>query len=181
MPDEPQPQWFRRGLRAIRGVVSVACLLASVGFAALWVRSYWWIDGFAWGPPPTSTGMRCEPHLAGQSADGRVLFVRFSDESWRGPPHESSLALECQSRSKTARLWWFPDYAGGLLRYGFRRFATDGYSLDCPHWCLIVAFGAFAVAVKPKPRLRFTIRDLLVAMTLVAVVVAALASLPRSD
>jgi hypothetical protein len=40
--------------------------------------------------------------------------------------------------------------------------------------------GDEAVALKPKPRWQFTIRDLLVAMTLVAVVVAALASLPST-
>ena len=31
-------------MRAIRGVVSIACLLACIGFAALWVRSYYWYD-----------------------------------------------------------------------------------------------------------------------------------------
>ena len=39
---EPKPRWLRVAVRAIRGVVSIACLLACVGFAGLCVRSYYW-------------------------------------------------------------------------------------------------------------------------------------------
>jgi hypothetical protein len=48
------------------------------------------------------------------------------------------------------------------------------------HWIFVVVFGGIAFVLKPKPRWQFTIRDLLVAMTIVAVVLAALASLPKA-
>ena len=52
--------------------------------------------------------------------------------------------------------------------------------LIVPHWFLVIVSGCLAVVLKPKPRLRFSLRDLLVAMTMVAVVVAALAALPKT-
>jgi hypothetical protein len=169
---ELQRQWFRRGVRAIRGVVSIACLLACVGFAALWVRSYSWHD----------TIFKLDP--------GRYWEVA----SWQG-----KLAVDISTtrgvRASEIRLFCMP---ADEWREMFRRITIGATALpepdimgfgwqtsrydvraSAPHWFAVVVAGALAVALKPKPRLRFTIRDLLVAMTMIAVVVAALASLPR--
>ena len=55
----------------------------------------------------------------------------------------------------------------------------DSEIVIIPHWFVVIVAGALGVALKPKPRLRFSIADLLVAMTLVAVVVATLAAIPK--
>jgi hypothetical protein len=172
-PDEPNHRWFRVAVRAIRGVVSIACLLACVGFAALWVRSYYSHDtlcrwsGSDW-------------HVGAWSLDGQITHTALRRAFNGGMP----VAPWTWTRRPTAvqRL-----LAGGqpsevptLLGFGYSRLRNRGYTFIVPHWFLVAMTGTLAVAVKPTPRLRFSVRDLLVAMTMVAVVVAALAALPMS-
>ena len=55
-------------------------------------------------------------------------------------------------------------------RYG----AVEKLSVAAPHWFIVLIFGAFALFVRPKPRFRFSLRDAIAVITMVAVVVSAL-------
>ena len=155
---EPNRRWFRAAVRVIRGVVSIACLLACIGFAALWVRSYFWRDGVFYHTPGRYWGV--------SSWNGSVLFRTSTTNLKAYQPIWLSMT-SAEKWERQARSAWGKNRHGDLER-------------SAPHWFLVIVTGALAVALKPKPCLRFTIRDLLVAMTMVAVVVATLASLPKT-
>jgi hypothetical protein len=53
------------------------------------------------------------------------------------------------------------------------------YQLTVPHWFVALILIMLAIALKPKPRLRFNLSDLLVLMTLSAVLNAGVAGLTR--
>jgi hypothetical protein len=55
------------------------------------------------------------------------------------------------------------------LGFACKRHAT-GWSLVCPHWFPALISGFMAIFVGTRPRLRFSLRTLLIATTLVAVV-----------
>jgi hypothetical protein len=64
---EPNRRWLRVAVRAIRGVVSIACLLACIGFAALWVRSYYSSDSLY--------RLRSSKYLGASSWDGQITYL----------------------------------------------------------------------------------------------------------
>jgi hypothetical protein len=171
-------EWFRRGVRTIRGVVSIACLLACVGFAALWVRSYLWRD--------LMTRQRAGQYVGLMSWAGRVSYMVSNEtrETWM-TDHPFRLTYRPRAdllkalRKIEARIGKFDGLTPGFGLWR-SKYDPDSYRLTVPHWFLVIVSASLAVVVKPKPRLQFSVRDLLVAMTIVAVIVAALAALPRS-
>jgi hypothetical protein len=164
-------------VRAIRGVVSIACLLACIGFAALWVRSHYWHDSLDWWRPDRYVGVR--------SWAGHVTHMSFQREPL-SPMPGSPLGLtgartdENSHAILTAAQGMIFEDRTLVLGFGYWQTAVESYMLTVPHWFLVAVSGALAVALKPKPRWRFSVRDLLFATTMIAVIVAALASLPRS-
>jgi hypothetical protein len=66
--------------------------------------------------------------------------------------------------------------------WGFSWFHNPGVLIhgSIPNWFLILVTGLAAAAVKPKPRLKFTMLDLIVGMTLGAVGLAGLVAFVRS-
>ena len=145
--DEPNRRWFRRGVRAIRGVVSIACLVACIGFAALWVRSYYLYDSlFAWRPGQ---------YVGVQLQTGRVRFItsaRPPGHPEKSPLTRSSISADDSEKARRSVA------ARGQIRevptswgFGYLRFATDTYGLIIPHWFLVIASGGLAVVLKPKP------------------------------
>jgi hypothetical protein len=48
-----------------------------------------------------------------------------------------------------------------------------------PHWFLVVVTGALAVLLKPKPRLKFSLRELLTLTTVAAIVLGGVIALAR--
>ena len=48
-----------------------------------------------------------------------------------------------------------------------------------PYWAATLVSGAFAVLLKPKPRLRINLRDVLILVSLAAVVMGSIAALGR--
>lgn len=61
-----------------------------------------------------------------------------------------------------------PDFLGFHIDIG------KSWKLSIPHWFFAAVTGAVATALRPSPRLRFSIRSLLLAVTLVAVVLGAI-------
>jgi hypothetical protein len=163
-------------VRAIRGVVSIACLLACIGFAALWVRSHYERDDMYW----RGSGQ----YVALMSWNGQVAYaVRIYPPVTYAPPtlRSTTRPAELRVSSHIDRFLWNAEERS-ILGFGMSRTTPDidASRLTVPHWFLVIVSGALAVLLKPKPRLQFSVRDLLVVMAMVAVAVAALAALPKS-
>jgi hypothetical protein len=186
---EPNRRWFRVDVRAIRGVVSIACLLACIGFAALWVRSYYQYDSVGtdrgaqnWSLSSLSDRLCWVARRPGPSLARRLRAA--TPISWTTVPYDvfwgrirlsKRFNVDVEHFIDWSPVKWYPDTVG----IGYHPLG-NGEIIVAPHWPFVIVFGALAVVLKPNPRLQFTVRDLLVAMTMVAVVVAAFAAIPRS-
>jgi hypothetical protein len=135
---------MRRFLRYLRIAFSVTCGIACVLMIGLWVRSYWWMDQF--GGPLSPTRIL----LVGSIEGGLLVQCPFHD--WGYNWNVKSNSLKSGGRSS--------------FRFGneFRRI-PDGFCL--PHWSLVVLYATLTAV--PWIR-RFSLRTLLIATTLVALV-----------
>lgn len=128
-------------LRIVRTVVTGLGVTAAVLLAALWVHSASWKDTFI-GPIPLAGG-----GFEAESLHGQVVVVgRVQEELW--------WPARVYSVSDT-----LPDFGcSNTYHFQFR----------LPHWCLVSMAGA--IAAVPWIRLQYSLRTMLIVMTLVAVV-----------
>jgi hypothetical protein len=139
----------------------ILCLLLAV----LWVRSYWWSDIVSYRPDKVTL------HRA-YSHDGLVIF--------RDNSTGLLLMHDPPDIGWTLRTSWSPKHSrqeasAPLLKRIFRRVTWSDWSrvfdLHTPYWLMVM----FATALGSAPWLfgrRFSLRTLLIATTLVAVVLA---------
>lgn len=173
-----------RLVRTLRNLTALGLLTLSLGVLALWARSYRHFDW--WGPgvvlvDVTETTLRPQSGFVCESANG-VLAI------W----HVGNLR---------GTRWWawsigrtdangnYPaDYSprvtgdrGESARDGFRAktFPNGSFQGSMPDWFAFSIFVGIAFALKPKPRLRFSLSDLLVLMTFSAMLLAGVAGLTR--
>ena len=141
---------MRRFLRYLRIAFSATCLIACMLLIVLWVRSYWKMD---------------------------ILDVPL--HRWQvvfGSYHGYALAtfdgFETDDRDWNMRSYgptWFPEFPT-RFRFGIQRVPTFVY-VEGPYWvCVLVAATIGILAALPWIRWRFSLRSLLIATTLVAVV-----------
>jgi len=159
--DDPRPnrKGGKKRFRKLRIAWSVGWGVACLLLVALWVRSYWRSDHASWG------------FVGGggyslASAVGEVSMAYFPPPSGLGPVEPG-----WQSRSVPAdgsRVWWMSQLSE---YFGFRyRYLSKGKLLMGVRLWLLVAFSAaLAASVWIKRVPSFSLRTLLVAMTLVAV------------
>jgi hypothetical protein len=133
-------------LRNLRIAFSATCLIACVLLIALWVRSYFYIDGL------TIRGGRQITTF-----DGR-LFVSEKFALKKSSTSRQYMPTIRDSFHHNVRYFSFA--LGEALRRG-RGFAI-------PYWCIL--FPAAAAITLPWLRWRFSLRTLLIATTLVAIV-----------
>jgi len=155
------PMRFRR----LRIAVSVCFGVVTVALCVLWVRSYWFIDRYG-------SDKVCGRSLILASTLGHVTV---GIRRWpNGPIPHDMVGLAIQSTDG-----WQMVYKrhGPLLRsYTFPTyFAATHQGFVAPHWAFaitfaIVAFAPWAKFIGPPLSARFSLRALLFAMTLVAVV-----------
>jgi hypothetical protein len=143
---------MKRAFRYLRIAFSATCLIACVLFIVLWVRSYWWCDDIV-GPVGTTqsfciwsdvgqVGFSLVDHRLKSLADGGPWV--FASE-WTGNlPPRSRIDIP-----------FLPSWA------------TE-HDVVIRDWCLVLLMGASVAA--PWCHWRFSLRTLLIAMTLVAVV-----------
>jgi hypothetical protein len=140
--------------RKLRFAWSVACDIACVLLIALWVRSYWWTDAF-------DLQVATSHPLYLRSAPGCcTLFTGYDIASERHAPGFWQLRH---------------NYIDPKIRYwSWLAFSYDSYwdnlylVLVIPHWLLALASAALGAV--PWIRWHFSLRTLLIATTLVAVV-----------
>jgi len=160
----PSGRRFRKLRIAFSAVCGIICLLLIV----LWVRSYWWADAFSF--PITSK------HLLGVgSAQGGMTAIKseyvpgYYKSSWQ-IDHDSTADA---SIAKVYRPHNRPGFRG-VLDLGIIDSAPF-FVICVPYWFLLGA----AIAVGAAPWIRWTkrvsLRTLLIAMTLVAALLGAVA------
>jgi hypothetical protein len=136
--------------RKLRIAWSVFWGLVSVLLMVLWVRSYWWSDSI-W---TSHVGMSSTTGV-GQVAV-RSMPTNYLGPQWTSFPAKDSIFIS--------------------PRFAFRPGANLSY-VNVPYW-FVMLIGLILAAAPWRPR-RFTLRTLLTATTLVAVVAALIAWVTR--
>ncbi len=146
-------------VRSLRVVALVVCSLACVLVVALWVRSYRAEDR-ASGNYSTSTGVRL------YSSRGWVVCSKNTAQKY---PWSLELGSD---------FWLQPgdDRLNFRIPSDFFRGAAFA-SVSIPHWCLLLASVGLAATSWPRKSYRFSLRSLLIATTLVAIVLGLVAAL----
>lgn len=147
-------------VRRARIAASALFGVLTVLLVALWVRSYWWRDN---------------------------LFIEISQLSYAqysSEEGESAFLVTHSSGSKESRLVWFNPWELGHTRIeffpfngeyprwmGFDMYWIDGdeWGIFVPHWFVCLLTGAIAVMSANTKSKRFSIRTMLIAVTLVAI------------
>ena len=144
-------------LKYLRFAVSALCLVASLLLIALWVRSYQTIDSLM-GPLIGAQGFSL------LSDRGRLNLVVFigGDEGVENEWGQSSYAVATANWEIIGRPW------------AFNSSPSESWYVRAPHW--FPAFVVAALASVPWFR-RFSLRTLLIAMTLVAVLLGIIVAL----
>jgi hypothetical protein len=141
---------MRRWLRYFRIAFSVMCGIACVLLIALWVRSYWWMDEITYVHSPAKI-------IVVVSVEG-LNGVRIGPWQFTGAPRSM------------IQSYWKPRVVyddNSFLGFRFKATPTTK-TAAVPYWFSVLLFGSLAVA--PWFRWRFSLRTLLIATTLVAVV-----------
>jgi hypothetical protein len=147
---------FRKLRIAFSAVCGVVCLL----LIALWVRSYWWNDTI-------NSPTRGDHFFVAQSIRGYldIGIAQTSDWTFRQGWILASLPLEKVSPPT------FVKETGetNLSRIGWGwSFSANGFGVLLPHWVFPVLSAIIAAAPWFWPK-QFTLRALLIAVTLISV------------
>jgi hypothetical protein len=153
--------------RKLRIAFSATCLIACVLLIALWVRSYWYRDARIM----YLSGSRWihVVSMLGQSA------WAFADSPWGKPTANQSgdNVLTRAAFTEGEPVEAIPDSIRLPLRdtllFHWQSY-DDGKLLTVPYWLPVFASSAFAIAPWIRWTRRFSLRTLLLATTLVAVV-----------
>jgi hypothetical protein len=163
-----------RVFRLLVSAVPAVCLIVCVLLVALWVGSYWRLDQFVHSVSATE-------YVAYTSAQGRIHWGKSND------PRLSAVFGTGWSRRKSSLSNWqqagnvayFPAtvakarHHGIFPLYSFRKDfvlqpAGTSYEVILPYWLIVVLLAVLAAL--PWPPWRFSLRTLLIATTLFAVV-----------
>jgi hypothetical protein len=144
---------MRKSLRYLRIAFSATCLIACVLMIALWLRSFWWWDD-------CSLKLSKSEYAQGISAEGRIIiwFEHSQLRQWF-ELNIDPLAIH-RSPSGHERHPWLGFYVSP---------SGNMYSVRFAH-CLL-AMVSMAFAVIPWCPTRFSVRGVLMAMTVVAVII----------
>ncbi len=146
--------------RKLRIAFSSICLIACVLLTALWVRSYYSRD------MTRGCIAGSHLHLSVTSLKGDVA-VAFDE--WRGSPHP--WMFESVSNSENMVSVFSSVGKPPLSWLGFRlQFKATLVVIVLPYWFLVLAFAAFIFTPWVRWKQRFSLRTLLIATTLIAVV-----------
>src|SRR5215212_3804853 len=148
--------------RKLRIAWSVGCAIACVLLIVLWVRGYWWNDLLI---IETKSGL-----TQIQSTHGRLCYIVTTPK----PFHHSRpwIFAPQRLRNRSAEEWskFEDNHPWGLLRNSPQHVVpTDIFTIPTWSGVLLVTL-LTAIAAHPWIRWRFSLRTLLIATTLIAVV-----------
>jgi hypothetical protein len=151
--------------RGPRIAFSVACGIMCLLLIALWVRSYWWADTFSF--PVTGK------HVLGVgSAQGGMSLIK---SEYVPGYYKSGWLLEKSSTAEPtiAKLYRPSNRPGFYGVFGLGVIVSAPFFVIClPYWFLVGATLALAV-ISWRRGFHFSLRTLLIGMTLVAVLLGA--------
>jgi hypothetical protein len=149
--------------RKLRIAWSVVCGVACVLLIALWVRSY-----------------RARELVCGLIGNNSVLLqsvhgeIGLSIQPWTAPRFDKIVKSDPQAPqvSLWQSAWQSPELPGISVGLGIRWWRSEnGVVLaTIPHWCPVIALATLAAIPWIRQKWRFSLRTLLIATTLVAVV-----------
>jgi hypothetical protein len=165
--------------RRLLNITSIVCLVMCVAFMGMWVRSYHWCDCLE-GRVPGRREFYLESelgHLRWRSVDDPMLkWWRIRGES---------------SREFPKPVGWreFGGFGFGTEAPSFR---TTGYvspalyatlrtlRMECPYWFLVLTSSTLAMTCRLRWPPQFTLRQLFIATTFLAVVLGMIVWLDRA-
>jgi len=155
----------------LRVVTSFFCLAACITFMALLVHSIYWNDTIF---RHHETGYW---HL--RSWKGQVDFhsIPFTEKN------TPSFGVVCTPTERWQAL--LGRYGGRqpqrpkLFAFKWGENGAESIRVVAPDWFFAIGFGALAFAFRPKPRLKMSLRELLIITTFTVVMLGALESLHR--
>jgi hypothetical protein len=151
--------------RYLRITWTVFCGIACVLLIVLWVRSYWWTDLIFEEVVVPQTRFRSQT-ISLSNGFGVLAIARQLGGLWpprHGWQHITSKVTAADDKWKQS-----------IVRSSFIwENSAIGFHIRVPHWSLVLILGSIGV-LSWFPR-RFTLRALLIATTLVAVVLGVIA------
>jgi len=154
-----QTSKLRRLVRSVRNFAALGFLTLSVGVLALWVRSY-------------SSG-----DLVGLSGNRLVSLLGSLTLSWPVDPSSDESGWFETGPAEDVQVFYSAFFAP-MRNFELRKYPM-WTRVTVPHWFVALVFALLAFALKPKPRLKFSLADLLILMTFSTVLIAGVAGLTR--
>jgi hypothetical protein len=156
--------------RKLRIALLVGCVLACLLLIVLWVRSYWREDGVC-------LGVTEKRGFFFFSSQGR-LVVQYISFAGSEDANISRWFVDSYSAGGED-FFWFPREEVDAATYGFRLWTTGGFFLVVPHWFLLTILAGAGALLQFRQSWRFSLRTLLVMMTLVALAFGLIVALIR--
>ena len=149
--------------RRLLNIASIVCLVACVALMGMWVRSYWRIDaiGATSGNNDFVIGSERGVIFCGGNGSFRTAIATGV---WRT---ESDLPDEGPLPQPSFLLFHF-------------EYDQSGAEILIPYWFLVLSTGLLSILFWYKRGWQFTLRDLLIATTLLAIVLGMIACLDRA-
>jgi hypothetical protein len=148
---------MRSYLRYARIALTALCLVACIAMLALWERSYSWADA-------ASVSFRGKREWSTESIDGELRFARPAATAAHGLRLNKERPETVRERDVEMPSVW-------LFKWPFMA-DNDRLRPVIPHWFVAAVFATLAAA--PWLRRRFSLRTLLFAMTMAAIVLTAI-------
>lgn len=152
-------------LRRLRIAVSILCLATCVLMIALWARSHYREDCLCWGLTPKSGFMVF-------SLRGMLLVNRIND--FGGGERKVQLSKWFVDSYPPGNAFWLPYHVADAATLGFlfRSYPNGSFFVAVPYWFMLIMSSCIAAMLHFK---RFSLRTILIAMTLVAIFLGILA------
>jgi hypothetical protein len=163
-------------LRRLLNIASIICLVLCVALMGMWVRSYHFVDEmqscFTFGDGLVIRSVQGRMGFTGYDAGETIIHSSWSLHSnhYDEPNTKLSPSLKTQIDS----------HLGFALLPIVVNPSGKGYTVAVPFWFLVLIAGSLAMAFRLRWPLRFNVRSLFIATTVLAMALGMIAWLDRA-
>ena len=158
--------------RRLLNIASIVCLVACVVLMVFWVRSCFVFDGYLW-----ATGGPVSLNVYSLRGKISVQQLRLSPKAYRG----GSFYYVKSMSDETADYYPYAKPNGGIARLGFCWWSLpNGVYFALPYWFVVLASGSLAMLFRLRWPPRFTLYNMFVATTVLAMALGMIAWLDRA-